>query len=298
MMTIGVLARPNLSQAGSVLRELVTWLHGRGVRACLEERTAALMDGDSAGTCTVADGPEVAARADALVVLGGDGTLLHASHLITQRPIPLVGVNFGSLGFLTEIALEELYPVLEGVLAGSYAYEDRQMLRAIVQRPDQPEVVGDVLNDVVVAKAAVVSRIIELNVTVDDLLVSIFRADGLIVSTTTGSTAYNLAAGGPILYPTLPAAVLTPICPHMLANRPLVVSDDAQIRIRLHTDDVEVHVTLDGQEGFPLGSRDTVSVTRSPRTLRLVKAPSRDYFEVLRTKLKWGESTPRRQRQQ
>ncbi len=290
--TIGILARPNLREAGQVLRGLLAFLQARDVGACIEEKTAALMDGDAAGACTVADGKEVAARSDALVVLGGDGTLLHASHLITPKPIPLVGVNFGSLGFLTEIALPELYPVLETVLDGTYAYEDRQMLRAGVERAGRPGAVGDVLNDVVVTKAAVVSRIIELDVTVDDAFVSIFRADGLIVSTTTGSTAYNLAAGGPILYPTLPAVVLTPICPHMLANRPLVVGHDAQIRIRLHTHDVEVHVTLDGQEGFPLEHSDIVTVTRSPRTLRLVKAPARDYFEVLRTKLKWGESTP------
>jgi NAD+ kinase len=293
MTTIGILARPNLTEAAPVLRELVAWLGTRGVGACLEERTATLLDGPS-GHCTVATGREVVERSDALVILGGDGTLLHAAHLFTTKSIPLVGVNFGSLGFLTEIALPELHPVLESVLDGSYHFEERQMLRAVIQRRDQPDLTLDALNDVVVTKAAVVSRIIELDVTVDDVFVSVFRADGLIVSSTTGSTAYNLAAGGPILYPTLPAVVLTPICPHMLANRPLVVSDQSRIRLRLHTHDVEVHVTADGQEGCPLGARDTVSVTRSPRTLRLVKAPARDYFELLRTKLKWGESTPTR----
>jgi NAD+ kinase len=292
MKTIGILARPNLSEAGPVLRDLVGWLQSRGAQACLELATAGLIGGRQA--CSVAEGREVAARADALVVLGGDGTFLHAAHLMGEKPIPLVGVNFGSLGFLTEITLPELYPVLESVLAGEYAHDDRQMLRAVIRRRDQSEVQGDVLNDVVVTKASVVSRIIELDVTVDGAFVSVFRADGLIVSSTTGSTAYNLAAGGPILFPALPAVVLTPICPHMLANRPLVVSDTATIRVRLHTYDVEVNVTLDGQQGFPLQPGDAVSVTRSPRTLRLVKAPSRDYFEVLRTKLKWGESSPTR----
>ncbi|MBI3931878.1 MAG: NAD(+)/NADH kinase [Acidobacteria bacterium] len=291
MRTVGILARPELTGAGPVLRELVTWLQGRHVRACLEERTAALLEGPPAA-CTVTDGRAVAEQADALVVLGGDGTLLRASHLVARDATPVVGVNFGSLGFLTEIALPELYPSLEGVLAGTYAYEERRMLRAVIQRTGQPDATGDALNDVVVTKAAVVSRIIELDVTVDGLFVSAFRADGLIVSSTTGSTAYNLAAGGPILYPTLPAVVLTPICPHMLSNRPLVVSDEAEIRVRLHTHDVEVYVTLDGQQGFALAPGDTVVVTRSPRTLRLVKAPSRDYFELLRTKLKWGESNP------
>lgn len=293
MTTIAVLARPNLTEAGSVLRDLVAWLGARGVRACLEERTAALA-GVSGDVCTVAGGREAAAQADALVVLGGDGTLLRASHLLEKRSVPLVGVNFGSLGFLTEITLPELYPALEGVLKGDYQYEERRMLHAVVERGGRVLTEGDVLNDVVVSKAAVVSRIIELDVTVDGLFMSIFRADGLIISTPTGSTAYNLAAGGPIIHPGLPAVVLTPICPHMLTNRPLVVGDESALCIRLHTHDVEVHVTLDGQLGVPLSSQDTVTVSRSPRTLRLVKAPARDYFEVLRTKLKWGESTPRR----
>jgi NAD+ kinase len=163
------------------------------------------------------------------------------------------------------------------------------MLHAEVQRDGATLADGDALNDVVVTKAAV-SRIIELDVRVDGLFVSLFRADGLILCSPTGSTAYNLAAGGPILHPALPALVLTPICPHMLTNRPLVVGDDSQVAVRLHTPDVEVHVTLDGQRAIPLASGDLVAVTRSARTLRLVKAPARDYFEILRTKLKWGES--------
>lgn len=293
MTTISVLARPNLTEAGPILRDLVAWLKARGVRACLEQRTATLA-GLSGEGCIVAEGREAAAQADALVVLGGDGTLLRASHLLEKRAVPLVGVNFGGLGFLTEITLSELYPALEAVLKGDYQYEERRMLHAVVEGGGRALGEGDALNDVVVTKAGVVSRIIELDVTVDGLFMSLFRADGLIVSTPTGSTAYNLAAGGPIIHPALPAVVLTPICPHMLTNRPLVVGDDSTIRIRLHTHDVEVHVTLDGQRGVPLSSQDTVTVTRSPRTLRLVKAPARDYFEVLRAKLRWGESTPRR----
>jgi NAD+ kinase len=296
MRVIGILARPRLVEAGPVLRDLLAWLAAHDVEACLEERTAALLELEQSAkvSCAVANGAEMAARADALVVLGGDGTLLRASHLIEKPSFPVVGVNFGSLGFLTEIALPELFPVLEGLLAGRYAYEERRLLRATIQRNGQPEASGDVLNDVVVTKAAVLSRIIELDATVDDVFVSVFRADGLIVSSTTGSTAYNLAAGGPILYPTLPAIVLTPISPHTLSHRPLVVSDEARVCVRLHTHDVECHVTLDGQHGFALRERDTVTVTRSPRSLRLVKAPGRDYFEVLRTKLKWGESSATR----
>jgi NAD+ kinase len=293
MSAIGVIARPDLAEAAPALRELVAWLRRRGVEVVLEERTAALADGSGGkADWTLAPAREVAAHVEAVVVLGGDGTLLGASQHI-DRPLPIVGVNFGSLGFLTEVTLAELYPTLESVLEGRYKYEERRMLRGLVRRDGHPDVTDDALNDVVVTKATL-SRIIELDVSVDGLFVSTFRADGLIVSSPTGSTAYNLAAGGPILYPTLPAVVLTPICPHMLTNRPLVVSDGSTIEVRLRApQDGEVHITFDGQRGFPLRRQDSVKVTRSPRTLRLVTAPGRDYFEVLRTKLKWGESTVR-----
>jgi NAD+ kinase len=292
MKTIGVWARPDLADAGPALADLIAWLRERNVEVCVESRTAALAEGAASGGF-VAEGAEIAARADALVVLGGDGTLLGVSHALDRRSVPILGVNFGSLGFLTEIALAELYPTLLSVLDNAYEYEERRMLRASVRRKGHPDQSGDVLNDVVVAKA-VLSRIIELDVSIDGLFVSAFRADGLIVSSPTGSTAYNLAAGGPILHPALPAVVLTPICPHMLTNRPLVVNDHSTIEVRLRAErGVEVQVTFDGQRGFPLSSEDTVLVTRSPRSLRLVKASGRDFFGVLRTKLKWGEGTTR-----
>ncbi len=289
MRTIGILAHPKLEEAAPVLRELVGWLSERGVSVFVGRRTAALAGRLPDAACTVANREEVAAHAEALVVLGGDGTLLRACHLLEGRPVPIVGVNFGSLGFLTEITLEELYPTLEGLLRGGYAAEERSMLRAVIERQGHPDTVADALNDVVVTKAALVSRIVELEVAVDGRFVSAFRADGLIVSTPTGSTAYNLAAGGPILHPSLRAMALTPICPHMLANRPLVIGDTATVSVSLSTGNVEVHVTLDGQEGVPLSPQDRVVITKSPCTLRLVRAP-RDYFEVLRTKLKWGEA--------
>lgn len=294
MTTVAVVARPGLREAAQALQDLVAWLRTRDVRVVVEERTAALMDGAGREGVTVAAGREAAAEADAVVVLGGDGTLLAASQLLGRPSVPVLGVNFGSLGFLTEIALPELYAALAGVLDGSYQYEERGMLRAVLRRPNQADLTVDVLNDVVVTKASL-SRIIELDVTVDGLFVSAFRADGLIVSSPTGSTAYNLAAGGPILHPALPAVVLTPICPHMLTNRPLVLSDQSVIEVRLRgSRDDQAHTTFDGQRGFAFSAADTVTVTRSPRSLRLVKAPDRDYFEVLRTKLKWGETTARR----
>jgi NAD+ kinase len=236
----------------------------------------------------VTSGREVARVSDALVVLGGDGTLLAASRLL-DRTVPLLGVNFGSLGFLTEIGLPDLYPALKGVLDGRYEHEERRLLHAVARRRGRDDVTADVLNDVVITKAGP-SRIIELEVRVDGSFVSAFRADGLIVSSPTGSTAYNLAAGGPILHPGLQAIVLTPICPHMLTIRPLVVSESSAIEVTLSDGrGVEVYTAFDGQQSFELADGDRVTITASARRLRLVKVPGRDYYEVLRTKLKWGE---------
>jgi NAD+ kinase len=289
MTTVGVFARPGLEQAGAVVSELASWLHARGVRVCLEEATATVGVADLAGGCLVASGRAMAEVSDALVVLGGDGTLLAASRLL-ERSIPVLGVNFGSLGFLTEITLGELYPSLEGVLEGRYEHDERRLLRAVIHRSGRDEQTADVLNDVVITKAGP-SRIIEVDVVVDGLFVSSFRADGIIVSSPTGSTAYNLAAGGPILHPTLPAVVVTPICPHMLTNRPLVVSDESRIEVRLRAArDVEVYAALDGQETFAFSDGDYAAITGSPRRLKLVKASGRDYYQVLRSKLKWGEA--------
>ena len=290
MNTVGVLARADLKDAKPMLLELVRWLRARGMRACLEESTAAMAGADTTEGCLVASGRDMAELADALVVLGGDGTLLAASRLLQDRTIPVLGVNLGSLGFLTETTLAELYPTLQAVVDGRYAHEERRLLRAVVHRRGRAELTADVLNDVVLTKAGP-SRVIEIDVVVDGRFVSSFRADGIIVSSPTGSTAYNLAAGGPILHPTLPAVVVTPICPHMLANRPLVIGDESLVEVRLRdARDVDVYAALDGQETFAFTDGDSVTVTGSSRRLRLVKAASRDYYEVLRTKLKWGDA--------
>jgi len=293
MKRIGLLARADVNEAGHVLRDLVAWLHERGCEALVETRTASLLEG-GARPDAVLEGRSLGAEVEALVVLGGDGTLLAACHLLSRSDVPVVGVNFGSLGFLTEVTLGDLYATLQGVLAGDYEYEQRRLLHGVVRRGELVLGEDHVLNDVVVAKASL-SRMLELDLSVDGRVVSAFRADGLIVASPTGSTAYNLAAGGPFVHPTLAAMLLTPICPHMLTHRPLVLSDSAQVEIRLRPDpDAEANVTFDGQRGFPLEGSESVTVTRSPRTLRLVKVASRDYFEVLRTKLKWGEPTARR----
>jgi NAD+ kinase len=295
MTIVGLLARPDLTEATGVLHELIAWLHGRGIRVAAETRTAALITGSGASQVDeTLEGRALLARVDALVVLGGDGTLLGASHLLPRAGVPVVGVNFGSLGFLTEVTLADLYPTLHSVLDGTYQFEERRLLHGVVRRAATHVGEEDVLNDVVVTKASL-SRMLELEVRVDGRFVSDFRADGLILSSPTGSTAYNLAAGGPIVDPRLPALVLTPICPQTLTHRPLVLRDDVRVEMRLkHDADVEAHVTFDGQRGFALDGGETIEVTRSERTLRLVKVPSRDYFEVLRTKLKWGEPPARR----
>lgn len=293
MTTVGILVRSDLGAAGPAVLQLVEWLQARGITPALEDRTVALMPGLTRDGVVVAPRHVVGSSSDAVVVLGGDGTLLSASHVI-DRPVPVLGVNFGSLGFLTEITLPELFPSLESVLDGTYRWEERRLLQVTVRRQGRPDETGDVLNDVVITRTAL-SRIIELDVWIDGSFVSGFRADGLIVSTPTGSTAYNLAAGGPILHPVLPAIVMTPICPHTLSNRPLVVSDSAVVEIRLGgaRDGEDVYLTFDGQRGLPLEQEDVVTVTRSAHTVRLVKAPDRDYYDVLRTKLRWGDSSRR-----
>jgi NAD+ kinase len=229
---------------------------------------------------------------DLVVVMGGDGTLLSMARRTAQagRDTPILGVNFGSLGFLTETRIDELYTVLESVLNGSATYDDRAMLAADAYRAREHFDSRIVLNDVVFTKAAL-SRIIELSISVGAGLVTRVRADGLIVATATGSTAYNLAAGGPIIHPRTDAIVLTPIAPHTLTNRPIVIpaSEVVEVRPEVVTGLHDIHVTYDGQIGYPLQQGDVVRIRTSERTLRLVRAPTRSYFEVLREKLMWGE---------
>src|SRR5438034_2623537 len=228
---------------------------------------------------------------DMVVVLGGDGTLLSMADCIAAagKSIPILGVNFGSLGFLTEVTLPELYPSLETVLAGKAQVEERMMLASTVRRPRETLTPFVALNDVVVTKTAR-SRMIDLSVWVRDEFVTRVKADGLIVATPTGSTAYNLAAGGPIVQPTLDALLLTPIAPHTLTNRPIVIPAASPLRVQpLIEDRHEVYVTFDGQAGFQLEAGDEIRVCRADRMLRLILSSTRSYFAVLREKLKWGE---------
>ena len=283
MRTVGIATKPRRPEAAEVVRGLLAWLQARGCRALIDEETAALL--------SRADGLPRAGlteQADLMVVLGGDGTLLSVARTAGPRQVPVLGVNLGGLGFLAEIPLDELYPVLGAVLDGEVRPTRRLMLTCGVERGGRRVAEYVALNDAVINKGAM-SRIIDLETSINGEYVTTYRADGLIVSTPTGSTAYCLAAGGPILYPTLGALVLTPICPHTLTNRPLVVPDDVTIEIVQGSASEEVSLTLDGQIGFQLQHRDAVVVRRAPHMLPLVASPKRNYFEVLRTKLKWGE---------
>jgi NAD+ kinase len=278
--SVGIVAKAGSRDAQDTAHELAEWLRRRGLAATLDDSTLR-------ARARAEEPPAVPAAAyDLVVVLGGDGTLLAAARTL-QAGIPILGVNLGNLGFLTEINRGELYPALVEVLEGRFSTEERSLFDVELRRQSGSPSRFRVLNDAVITKSAL-ARIIELTLQVDGHLIARFRSDGLIISTPTGSTAYNLSAGGPIVNPLLPVAVLTPICPHALSMRPIVVPDAAPIEVTLETRREEVYLTLDGQEGTPLSFGDTVSLTRSASTVRLAKVSGRRFYESLRGKLRWG----------
>lgn len=286
--TIGLVAKSHLRAAAPHLAAIVQWLEQRQIRAVCETATAALFP-DSPPPAS-ADYASLVRQVDLMLVLGGDGTLLGAADQIAAAAadVPILGVNFGSLGFLTEVTLPELYPSLEAAIAGTAPVEQRLMLIATVTRGGATVAEHVALNDVVVKAAR--SRIINLLVSAGDEVVTQVKADGLIIATPTGSTAYNLAAGGPIVQPQVDAVVLTPIAPHTLTNRPIVIPASAPVHICPQMGDRdEVFVTFDGQTSLDLQAGDEVHVVRAAHPLRLVRATTRNYFDVLRQKLKWGE---------
>jgi NAD+ kinase len=231
---------------------------------------------------------EMAQHAELMLVLGGDGTLIHAARILRGRPVPILGVNLGSLGFLTEVPRTEFLPLLEEVLAGRASLHTRMKLACRLHRAGRVVVEDEVLNDVVISKGAL-ARIADHEVSLNGQFVATFKSDGVIVATPTGSTAYALATGGPILHPALECAVIAPISPHALTQRPLVVPGDQVVNIVMGTEVAEVYLTLDGQTGHPLERGDRLEVWRSPNRTVLVKNPNIDYFGILRQKLHWGE---------
>ena len=304
---VGIVAKSDLRLAAPHLAEIASWLDGRSIEPVFETATALL-----AATATSSPGAARPAAAqtsprttshrafekhrlvsevDLIVVLGGDGTLLSMADCVgvADVDVPILGVNFGRLGFLTEVTLPELYPALEVAIDGRARVEERLMLRSTTTRRGAGLADHVSLNDVVVTKAAR-ARMIELSVSVGDEFVTRVKADGLIVATPTGSTAYNLAAGGPIVQPGMDALVLTPIAPHTLTNRPIVIPSGSAVRVQPIMDSRdEVYVTFDGQDGYELEPGDEVRICCAPRRLKLLHPSSRSYFEVLREKLKWNE---------
>jgi NAD+ kinase len=282
MQGVNIVCKRKKAAALAVAREIIE-RYGSSFHIALDEDSAS-----GIGHRTAFELEHVADGADLIVVLGGDGTLLSVARQIRGASVPILGVNLGGLGFLTEISLDELPEMLPRVLAGDYEVSTRAMLDVTVKRDNDAIFALSLLNDAVMAKDAL-ARIIDIETYVDDEYLTTFRGDGLIVSTPTGSTGYSLAAGGPILYPSLEHVVLTPICPHTLTNRPIILPREVTIRTRLLSPDERVILTLDGQVGIPLEYMDEVMMKNSAFSVSLIKSATKGYFEVLRTKLKWGE---------
>jgi len=284
MDRVAILTKPKFTDVQPILKNLVTWLRDRKKEVLLDAKTAALI-----GEPALYKKPDIAAKSDLLLVLGGDGTMLNAARLVEEHAVPILGVNMGGLGFLTEVPVEELYPTLERVFSKEFYIEERMMLRARMHRHGENVAHATVLNDIVVSKGTL-SRMVELHITVNGRLVSSLRGDGLIVSTPTGSTAYSLSAGGPITHPSVQGMILTPICPHTLTHRPLLIPSDVELEVTLTSRDEGAMTTFDGQVGIATTQGDTVVIRQSDHRTQLIRFHDRTYYDVLRMKLKWGGS--------
>ena len=293
MRAVGVVAKTRLERASSHLAQIATWLEARQLTPVFDPETAALATAAGAtASFRIVDKDDLPRHVDMIVVLGGDGTLLGTAGRIAKADsdIPILGVNFGSLGFLTEVTLPEIFTSLESAVTGTARLDERMMLHVVVEAGGQRLADRIVLNDVVVTQGAL-SRIIELSVSVDGESMMRVKADGLIIASPTGTTAYNLSAGGPIVHPQVDGLTITPIAPHTLTNRPVVVAGASEITIQplIQDEHSEVFATFDGQALMPLKSDHIVTVRRAEKRLRLIRASARGYFQVLREKLKWGE---------
>ena len=283
--SVGIIFKHDFQPAKKECQRLRDWFTQRGITVYTEEMASRA----HVSQCLEED-TSIPDTVDLVVVLGGDGTLLGAARKVGRYGLPILGVNLGGLGFLTEIPLEMLYKDIEKVITGQVTVEPRLMLQASVLRNGEEKCRFSVLNDVVINKGAL-ARIIDLRVSIDGHFLTTFRSDGLIISTPTGSTSYNLSAGGPILYPDLEALILTPICPFTLTQRPIIVPDTSVIEVQMGKHNEEVILTFDGQVGFDLMAHDRVIISKSEKKLKLIKSPDQDYYDILRTKLKWGEPT-------
>jgi NAD+ kinase len=283
--SVGIISRPRRSDLCDVVPPLLKWLAARGIKTLLDEETAHCLPDGSKGQTR----QQVANASQLLLVLGGDGTLLAAARLAAPRGIPVLPINMGSLGFLTNFTLQELHPALDDTLEGRFSLSERILISVDLVRAGKVIDTQRVLNEVVINKGAL-ARMIDLELIIDGGFVCRYRADGLIVSTPTGSTAYSLSAGGPIVHPAVESFVITPICPHMLSDRPLVIRDSSAVEMKLSGNTESVFLTLDGQRGIPLQPADLVRASRAKEMLKLIQPPKKSYFEILRNKLKWGEA--------
>ena len=286
---VGVVLKPDLPEAVASVGELLKWLTERGLtlvagpsldHVAIEQATGCRLE-------TIAL-ERMAGAVDLIIVLGGDGSMIGTARLLGDHNIPVLGINYGTLGYLSEFHVEEMFPALETILAGDYLVEERVRLSVDLLRDGNLLLHNRALNELVVNKTAM-ARIIDIEARMNGQLISLFRADGLIISTPTGSTAYNLSAGGPVVYPSMKAFVITPICPFRLSDRPLVIPDDAVIEVGIKTPREEVYLTLDGQVGHPLEVGDRVVIRKSSTTFKIVQPANRNYFDVLREKLRWGK---------
>lgn len=281
---VGIFSKPKKAEVAEIVPDLVQWLSERGVESLLDKETGAALCRSE--LCQSRN--EIAAQIDLALVLGGDGTLLATARALRLKPVPILAVNLGGLGFLTVITVEELYATLDAVLAGQFKSERRVQIEAEVLRSGEVISTFLALNDVVLNKGAI-ARVLDFDVWVDGEFVSTYKSDGLIVSTPTGSTAYSLAAGGPVILPSVHAFIITPICAHTLTNRPVVVPDSVAIEIAVKTQRESVYLTVDGQVAIAVRSDDSVRMRKASTWVEIIQPVGKSFYEILRQKLKWGE---------
>jgi NAD+ kinase len=282
-LIIGIIAKNNIEEPFEITKKLSNWLKERGVEVYVEKEL-----GKKIRHPNSIDRTDIPKLVDVILVFGGDGTFLGVAREACKYGTPILGINLGGLGFLTEVTVDELYPMMERIIDGDYEVEDRQMLITSIRRGKKNIGTYEVLNDVVINKGAL-ARIIDLSIYIEDSHVTTYKADGIILATPTGSTAYSLSAGGPIVHPGIPVTIITPICPHTLTNRPLVVSSEMKVEIKVTTQEPDTYLTLDGQIGVRLKTGDLIEVKRTDTSVKLIKSPFRDFFSILKTKLMWGE---------
>ena len=280
--TIGIAGKPHKEDVKHTASRLANWLRMRGITVALEDHLGDIPPDPHPSR------EELSGNADMIIVLGGDGTLLSVARAVGNNRVPILGINMGGLGFLTDITLSEMFPLLEEILEGNYTIRHRMLLRTTITRKNGTEKTFQALNDVVINKGAL-ARIIDIKAAINGEYLTTYRSDGLIVATPIGSTGYSLSAGGPIVCPGVKGIIITPICPHTLTNRPILIKENDTVTLTLLSKEDEVIVTVDGQVGHPIGYEDTVNIAKSKNSIAMIVPPGKNYYEILRTKLKWGE---------